>query len=74
MKRKVTPLAPAIAPRLLTVPQAAQYLNVAPWAIQSLHCEGTVHGIKIGRRLLFDKTALDVYVDRLLVEANSKCS
>lgn len=69
MKRKTAPIAPAIVPRLLTVPQAAQYLGVGPWAIRTLHWEGTVRGIRIGRRLLFDKAALDSYVDRLLFEA-----
>jgi excisionase family DNA binding protein len=71
MKRKVTPPAPTIVPRLLTVPEAARYLNVGPWAIRTLHWEGTVRGIKIGRRLLFDKAGLDAYVDRLLKEAKS---
>jgi excisionase family DNA binding protein len=72
MKRNITPIPPpAIVPRLLTVPQAAQYLGVGPWAIRTLHWEGTVRGIKIGRRLLFDKAALDAYVDRLLNEAKS---
>jgi excisionase family DNA binding protein len=73
MKHKVTPPAPTIVPRLLTVPQAAHYLNVGPWAIRSLHWEGTVRGIRIGRRLLFDRAVLDAYVDRLLKEANSAC-
>lgn len=71
MKRKVTPPAPTIVPRLLTVPQAAQYLSCSPWAIRKLQWEGTVRGIKIGNRLLFDKAALDAYVDRLLKEAKS---
>jgi excisionase family DNA binding protein len=74
MKRKVTPPVSSIAHRLLIVPQAAQYLNIVPWVIRSLHLEGKVRGIKIGRRLLFDKTALDVYVGRLFVEAKSKFS
>ena len=71
MKRTITSPVSAIAPRLLTVTQAAQYLNVGPWAIRTLHWEGTVRGIKIGRRLLFDKATLDAYVDRLLIEANN---
>ena len=71
MKRKIASTAPAIAPRLLTVPQAAQYLNVGRWAIRTLDWEGTVRGIKIGRRLLFDKAALDAYVDQLLLESKS---
>jgi excisionase family DNA binding protein len=74
MKHKAAPPEPAIMPRLLTVPQAAQYLNVGPWAIRTLHWDGTVRGIKIGRRLLFDRAALDEYVDRLLSEAKSGIS
>lgn len=63
--KKVTP-APTFAPRNLTVPDAAQYLGIGPWAMRGLHWDGTLRGFFIGRRLLFDKSVLDSYVDGLV--------
>jgi excisionase family DNA binding protein len=63
-----TPAAP-VAPRLLTVKQAAQYLNCAVWAIREMHWGGKVRGVTVGRRLLFDRAALDKYVDALVARA-----
>jgi excisionase family DNA binding protein len=50
---------------MLVVRLAAMYLGIGPWAIRKLHWDGTVRGVMIGRRLLFDKNDLDKYVDAL---------
>jgi excisionase family DNA binding protein len=57
------------APRNLTVPDAARYLGIGPWAMRHLHWEGVLRGFFIGRRLLFDKAVLDGYVDGLVKES-----
>jgi excisionase family DNA binding protein len=57
---------PAIQPRMLVVKDAATYLGVGPWAVRKLHWDGVLRGIFIGRRLLFDKLAIDKYIDGLV--------
>jgi len=59
----------AITPRMLVVKDAATYLGVGPWAMRKLHWDGVLRGIFIGRRLLFDRLALDKYVDTLAARA-----
>ena len=67
-KKSVTPV-PALVPRNLSVPDAARYLGIGPWAMRQLHWDGVVRGFRIGRRLLFDKGVLDCYVDGLVKES-----
>jgi excisionase family DNA binding protein len=64
-----SPTPGAIVPRMLVVKDAATYLGIGPWAMRQLHWDNTVRGVFIGRRLLFDRAALDRYVDALLKEA-----
>jgi len=66
IKKKTVVPAPIFAPRNLSVPDAARYLGIGPWALRHLHWTGTVRGFFIGRRLLFDKAVLDRYVDVLV--------
>jgi excisionase family DNA binding protein len=54
-----------VAQRLLTIQAAAQYLSAHVWAVRELAWNGLVPTIKIGNRLLFDRTDLDKYVDAL---------
>ena len=56
----------AIQPRLLVAKDAATYLGIGVWAMRQLHWGGTLRGIFVGRRLLFDKLALDKYIDGLV--------
>lgn len=69
IKKKVITPEFSLAPRNLAVPDAARYLGIGPWAMRNLHWEGIVRGFFIGRRLLFDKTVLDNYVDALVKAA-----
>ena len=60
MKRQdVTP----VQARMLTVQQAATYLACSVFAIRSLGWSREIPSLKIGRRVLFDRTDLDRYVD-----------
>ena len=66
-KKTVTPTpASTFAPRNLNVSDSAKYLGIGPWAMRHLHWDGIVRGFFIGRRLLFDKSVLDTYVDALV--------
>ena len=58
-KQEVTP----VQARLLTVKQAAQYLACSVFAVRDLGWSRRVPSLKIGRRVLFDRTDLDRYVD-----------
>jgi excisionase family DNA binding protein len=66
----VPAIVPAIAsPRLLTIKAAAAYLSVAVWAIRTLIWEKELQAIKIGRRFVIPREALDAYIDRKLAAA-----
>ena len=49
--------------RLLGIPQAAIYLGSTVWAIRSLIWENQIPYVKIGKRLLLDRSDLDAFVD-----------
>jgi hypothetical protein len=68
-KKKVVPTAPSYEPRNLNISDSAKYLGIGPWAMRHLHWDGIVRGFFIGRRLLFDKSVLDSYVDGLVKES-----
>lgn len=51
----------AYPPRFFCVEEAARYLGVSPNTFRSL---GIVP-VNIGRRVLFDRTSLDLYADQL---------
>jgi excisionase family DNA binding protein len=49
--------------RLLTIPQAAQYLGSTTWAIRKLQWNRTVPFIRLGSRILFDICDLDRFIE-----------
>jgi excisionase family DNA binding protein len=61
-KKKETP-AP-IAPRLLNIEMAAQYLSTTAWAMRKLAWSKDVPHIRLGTRILFDKQDLDMFIAR----------
>ena len=56
---------PQLEPRLLAIGAAASYLSTTIWNIRSLTWEGKLTPVKLGksRRLLFDKSDLDAFID-----------
>ena len=52
--------------RLLTVQAAAAYLSTTVWSLRTLVWEKQIPFVKIGRgrRLLFDRTDLDRYIEQ----------
>lgn len=64
MARRSSVLEPTpITPRLLCVKAAAQYLGATVWAVRCLAWNAEVASVKIGGRLLFDRTDLDKFID-----------
>lgn len=59
------PQTTSVAPRLLTVPQAADYLNTTVWQVRTLVWTRELPAVKLGKRLLVDRGDLDEFVDRL---------
>lgn len=54
---------PIIQPRLLTIPQAAQYLASTTWAVRKLAWASVVPYIRLGAKILFDRADLDLFVE-----------
>ena len=52
-------------PRYLDVPGCAAYLSMTEPAIRSLVQRGEIPHVKIGRRLRFDRTRLDTWVQKM---------
>jgi excisionase family DNA binding protein len=52
-----------IAPRLLNVQEASLYLAFTVAAVRQLQWSRAVPFLKIGKRVLFDRSDLDRYVD-----------
>ena len=62
--------AAAYAPRLLDLPQTAEYLGISPWTVRDLESSGVLRRILIPlpggrelRKLLFDRADLDRLID-----------
>ena len=53
----------AIAPRLLNVQEASLYLACTVAAVRQLQWSRAVPFLKIGKRVLFDRSDLDHYID-----------
>lgn len=62
MKATAAPVEP---PRLLTVTDAAAYLSTTIWQIRTLAWNKKLASVTLGNRLLFDRKALDQFVDGL---------
>jgi len=62
---------PQVQPRLLDVREAARYLSVAVWCVRQLTWTKQLTPVKIGgsRRLLYDRSDLDAFVERQKKEA-----
>jgi excisionase family DNA binding protein len=56
-------VAPALTPRLLTIPQAAAYCSAAVWAIRQAIINKELRACIIGRRFLIEITSLDSFID-----------
>jgi excisionase family DNA binding protein len=61
----------AIAPRLLTIKQAAAYCSCSIWAIREVILSNELPAYKIGRRFLIDRSDLDRFIDARLRERAS---
>ena len=53
-----------VAPRLLNVKQAADYLGSTVWFVRTIAWEKKVKAVMFGNRLLFPREELDAFVDR----------
>jgi excisionase family DNA binding protein len=57
------------ADHLLTMQEAAEWLRVSKWSVYSLIHANQLHTIKIGRRRLVSRKALDKCVKQLAKDA-----
>jgi excisionase family DNA binding protein len=53
-----------IAPRLLNVERASEYLGTTTWAVRKLAWAKTVPHIRLGSKILFDIADLDRFIER----------
>jgi excisionase family DNA binding protein len=53
-----------IVPRLVTIPQAAQYLATTTWAVRKMAWAKDIPHLRIGTRMLFDLVDLNRFIDR----------
>jgi len=63
-KKPVTAPPPAPA-RLFGVSQAAAYMGTTVWKIRTLFWEQKLRGVRLGHRLLFDRSDLDACIERI---------
>ena len=49
--------------RLLSLPEAAEYLALSPWTVRDLAGKGRLPVVRITRKLLFDLKDLDALID-----------
>lgn len=71
MTDRITKLTPVVAaPRgLLTLPQAAAYLNISPGTLRNWVSERRIAYVKVGSKTHFRLGALDAYIDANTVPA-----
>ena len=70
-KKPAKAITGAIEPRLLSIKQASSYLNCTIWATRSLAWNRDVASLKIGNRILFDRTDLDAFIEKQKVQASA---
>lgn len=58
-----------LQPLLLTIPEAARYLNSTIWLVRTLIWTRQLRAIKLGRRYLIAPEDLEAYKNRMLAEA-----
>jgi len=56
--------APAVTPRMLTVQDAAKYLGCTIWFVRSLVWDQKVRSLTFGKRIVFDRADLDLFVEQ----------
>jgi excisionase family DNA binding protein len=64
---KKGPADPAVAPpnsRLLRISQAAQYLSVTNWFMETLLREKVIPSLFLGKRKVVDVRDIDAWIDR----------
>jgi excisionase family DNA binding protein len=64
----------AVESRLLRLAQAAAYLSCTIWQVRSLIWSRQLPAIKLGRRLLIDRTDLDRFVENKKTEAAGRAA
>ena len=52
-----------VEPRVLTVKGAAQYIGMSQWFVRQLVYARTVPHILVGKKIMFDQSDLDEYLD-----------
>lgn len=60
---------PQVEPRLLDIPGAARYLSTTVWQVRQLVWDKRLPGIRLGKKIVFDRAALDQFVDKLVEKA-----
>ncbi len=70
-RKNSSPVSPTVVePRLLGVAAAAAYLGCTLWYTRSLVWNRAVPYLRLGKRILFDKSDLDSYIDQQKQQAN----
>ncbi len=54
----------ALPPRLLDYRAASSYLSLSYWSVRTLVVNGEVPHVKLGKRVLLDRLALDEWVEK----------
>ena len=49
--------------RLLTLPEASEYLGLSPWTVRELTYKGTLPVVRLTRKLLFDLRDLERLIE-----------
>ncbi len=65
------PIQQQIAPRLVTIKQAAAYCSCAVWAIRQAIWSRELPACMIGKRYLIDRADLDAFIDARIRERSS---
>jgi excisionase family DNA binding protein len=58
--------------QLLTIDQTAEFLGLSSWTIRYMIRNGTLPAVKIGRRLLVERTALEKLIAGSRTPGNSQ--
>jgi excisionase family DNA binding protein len=53
-----------VAPRLISIPEAATHLSLSPWTIREMVWRGDLPHVRAGRRVLLDLHDLDIWIER----------
>ena len=66
---EITQEALTVEKRLLDVREAARYLGISPHTVRGWVYQGRLPVIRLGRKVLFDRTALDRLIEERSVSA-----